>query len=149
MSKSHQLEYHQIAAAQIDKAVDCFTENTLKGYICATTLAGAAEEVLGKLLNYQRNIKSILEETVIQILANHQITEEHDDFKRLKKNFITILNHPRDAYKHFNVGHCEKDFDPYLYAEMMLNRAIINYSNLRNKITPKICLLYTSPSPRD
>ncbi len=137
-SKQHKLEYYQIAAAQIDQAIDCYKEGTLQGYICATTLAGAGEEILGKLVSYQLNKSSALEENIISVLAKKGIDEKHKDFSKLKKEFIEMLNKSRNGYKHFKEDFCEEDFDPQIFAEMLINRAIINYDKIRNSITEKM-----------
>jgi hypothetical protein len=137
-SKQHRLEYYQIAAAQIDQAIDCYKEGTLQGYICATTLAGAGEEILGKLVSNQLNEPNALEDNVISVLAQNGIDKKHKDFEKIKKEFIDVLNAPRNGYKHFKEDFCEKDFDPQLFAEMLINRAIINYGKIRNAITEKM-----------
>jgi len=135
---NHHLEYYLIASIQIDKAIDSYLEGTLGGYICATTLAGAGEEILGKLLSYQLNEDAALNEIVISILEQHDIDKNHKDFSKLKKEFRDMLNEPRNAYKHFNEEFCEKNVDPQFFAEMLINRAIINYEKLQDSITKKM-----------
>ncbi len=50
MSKSFNLEYYHIAQTQVDKAIELYKAETIEGHMCAITLAGAAEEILGKLI---------------------------------------------------------------------------------------------------
>ena len=138
MSERHNLEYYQIAAFQIDAAIDQYLQGTLASYICAITLAGAGEEILGKLLRHQHNKDSALDKNVEEMLFKQGIKKSSQDFQRLKKEYKDMLNKPRNAFKHFKEDFCEEDVDPHLFAEMMINRAIINYGELRNSITQKM-----------
>lgn len=138
MSKSHKLEYYQIAAFQIDKAAELYETGSLEDLICAVTLAGAGEELLGKIVTYQLNEQTALDENVTAVLLKNEIDKDHKNFQKLKKEFIDTLNEPRNAFKHFIEGFCQKDIDPHFYAEMYINRAIINYSKLRGSITTKM-----------
>lgn len=129
MGKRFKLEYHHIAEFQIDKAIELYLEETLEGYICAITLAGAGEEILGKLTTIQGR------ESAYQNLLNSLIDEFEDSDK---KRIGEISNFVRNSLKHFKEAFCEYDVDLELHARVMVMRAVANYITLRNLKTEKM-----------
>lgn len=138
MNQTHGLDFDELALIHIENAIDFFLSDSLEGYICALTLAGAAENVLGKYLSEVMKTPNALEENITNLLLKHGINEEHESFLKYKKEFIEILNHPRDMFKHFNVRHYNKEFDLHLFAKMMIDRSIFNYVKVTSKSTNKI-----------
>lgn len=122
----HTLEYYQIASTQIDKAIELYQEND---YICATTLAGAGEEILGSLLS-EHQVQNALNKTVKNIINKEPDYDE--------KNIRDTLNLPRNMFKHLKIDACEIDIDIEEAARSLILRGIINYQFVRNNITPKM-----------
>lgn len=84
----------QIALAHLEKALRLY----MRDLICIVTLAGAAEEVLGKLARTRGEVPS-LERRVAHKMAMFSAI-----FPRVptppKKDFIRLSNQGRDAMKH-------------------------------------------------
>ncbi len=121
-----EIDYEEIALIQLHKAIELFYE---ENYICAITLAGAAEEILGKLLEFSKNKKPILKELKIKI------SDQIPDVK--EKEVATKLNNTRNMLKHLKLDG-ELNFKPVDDAVMIIARAISNYVYLTNKKTEKI-----------
>ena len=111
--RANSVEAHIIGQIQLEGAIEHYNQGN---YICAITLARAAEEYLGKLLKYSTGIepvcvpllKSVLEETG---LKKFQLNLIADKFKHFDENF--------DATKH-NIR---------LEAFILIARAISNFSS--------------------
>lgn len=120
------VEYYQIAEVQIERAIDLFNEGD---FICAITLAGAGEEILGKLLPpSSETAMSMMIKKVTTIAP--EITEKmiRDDY----------LNAVRNAFKHLVEDICDQDINLRLHAIQYIARACTNYVSLRNKLTVKM-----------
>ena len=121
MINSHEVEYDHIATMQLEAAIDHFNSGQLTGFICATTLAGAAEEIFGKLLNL------INKEHILGTIKKERDEEE-----------VKNLNLVRNAYKHLSHEFCDKEFNPRTEALYLILRTIINFCRLNNVITDKM-----------
>ena len=109
----------RIAQIQIDSALDHFFGD--KNYVCALTLSGAAEEILGNILRGTRR-KHILED----------IHEDEDTLTFSK--FARMANKVRDELKHSH-----ENPDPHYLitvteadAGRMIMRAIDNFHRVYN-----------------
>ena len=123
-----------LARIQIEKAIDLFV--TESEYVCALTLAGAAEEMLGNIL-YKRGELHILAELLPWYQAAH---DPKITFAKLAKG----ANEARDELKH---GH--ENPDPNYMTEVskplcgqMLMRAIVNYKRVAPEPTEKMIEFY-------
>ena len=115
----------EIAQIQLDRSIELFFKE--KDYISSITLAGAAEEILGKLLNINnKEIKNSLEEII-----EKTITECGDLFTEeiKKKDIVSLANYYRDHCKHIKDG---KDtyFSVDFEAAHLIDRASRNYFKL-------------------
>ena len=120
-----------VALTQLETAIRLYFEG--EDYFSAITLAGAAEEILGKLVT-EKGLDNSLESLKVAAVKIH---------KRLfgsettPKNIADVANRARNAMKHLNatVG-STLTFDPKENAEDMLNRAVDNYWLLEEWLTP-------------
>jgi len=123
-----------LAKIQIEKAIDLFVGES--DFVCALTLAGAAEEMLGNILQKRGELHILAE-----LLPWYQ--SEHDaniTFAKLAKG----ANEARDELKH---GH--ENPDPNHLVEVskplcgqMLMRAIVNYKRVAPEPTDKMIKFY-------
>ena len=120
----------EIAIHQLEKAIDLFIlENDL---ICATTLAGAAEEIFGKIIKKKKE-KSSLGEYIsdcIDILK----TAGHIEIK--EQIFANERNALRNELKHLCSGNDVLIINTE--AKDMIDRAIINMMKLNIQTTEKV-----------
>lgn len=119
------IEYSEIALIQLEKAIDLHLNAKKFGdHICAITLAGAAEEILGKSLPEDMRATEILKDSVSQ-MKPHIPKSIIDGYKfNQTKN---ALKHPIDFSK---LGLDAFEVNPKKEAEMMIRRAALNYINL-------------------
>jgi hypothetical protein len=144
-----QLAKDDIAAEQLRDAIDLFMQGH---YISATTLAGAAEEILGKLLG-AKDIPSALDRRLVRSLDSHRalyrrlaempkifdtprLREMFDpkkvDEKTLRKRTSKWHNRARNSYKHFDTKN-EPDtisVDLMEAAQRLIHRAVENCEKL-------------------
>lgn len=110
----------EIASIQLRTALQHFCGGD---YIPAITLAGAAEEILGKLAN-AAGIKNALEEDVSFIEARLHVR----DCAIPRKDLITWMNRYRDQLKHIGVSPSDPvAINAFEAADDMIERAVQNY----------------------
>lgn len=114
------IEYYEIATIQIDRAIQLYFE---KDYICAITLAGAGEEILGKLLSAEGK-----EDSLSDVLKELKIKNPTLEIKQMRD----MINLPRNALKHLKIEAFESELPIKTSAEIFIRRAILNYVRLRN-----------------
>ena len=135
----------EVACEHLEVALRLFFEG--KEYFAVITLAGAAEEILGKHLTARGRTNSV-EELVggavrIRIgLLNEESTkgyfpDESDNLseKEAKKALFNVANYPRNAAKHMDANYPEDStirVFPKEAAHDLLNRAVDNYYTLLN-----------------
>jgi hypothetical protein len=110
----------QIATAQLDTAIALY----LKGddLVSAITLAGAAEEILGKLA-LNAGAKSAFDETLDRLCGMYEAAfNEKSD----RKAFVELRNRARNEFKHIGLQ-SDVSVDLEREAVNMLRRAIDNY----------------------
>ena len=130
------IEYSEIALIQLEKAIDLhINAKNFGDHICATTLAGAAEEILGKLLPENMRATKILQDGVAQMKPHipRSMIEGYN------------CNQARNAFKHpvdFNkLGIDVREVTPQKEAELLIRRASANYITLM-KSTPKALISF-------
>ena len=116
-----------IAVKQLETAIKLFLER--KDYICAITLAGASEEILGKLVERvgkKPAIKSSIEslKTIYSInISDKELISKH-------------LNFARNTLKHANVTDEDKvELDAQTEAISLILRAIDNLIRLDKSVS--------------
>lgn len=115
------LEKKDIAIFQLRKAIQLF--NT-KDFICAVTLAGAAEEFLGKIAKKRSGTTALEAESHFW----DQLAAIINKSKPNRKKVIAVLNRTRNELKHNDTGenlYLESDFE--FEAQCIIDRAIRNY----------------------
>lgn len=107
-----------VAINQLEMAIDLFLKN--KDLICVITLAGAAEEILGRYA-IKSNEQPMIDLLCSSLKEEHSINMTNYDFKK------EYLNKSRNTIKHFNETEDEIiEIDPISEAKTMLVRAIGN-----------------------
>lgn len=112
-----------IAFVHLETAIRLFLDE--KNYLCALTLAGASEEILGK------HLKRLGAETAYSILVEGLKEDFKGKFseKEIGQKFI---NFHRNELKHFDFSErATVEIDPEFEAISMILRAIINLTSLK------------------
>jgi hypothetical protein len=109
-----------VAEIQLNRAIKLFL--TGEDYVSATTLAGASEEILGKLLK-QRGLSN----SVDDLLERSQRTQTERRGETGERNtYGSLANYFRDRLRHINNG-ADPVFSVDYEAEILIERAISNY----------------------
>lgn len=118
----------EVAAHQLERALRLLLDES--DYVCAITLAGASEEILGKLLEIsgQEHALGSFVKACVAIGKN-----SHDE-EWPPKIFVTMANEFRDSLKHITDGQVVTV--PKEAAVEILDRAIENYWLLIADETP-------------
>ncbi len=114
----------EIAERQLDRAIALFLEE--EDYVSSLTLAGTAEEILGKILNLEMNTSHALDELINGALGLNRVPTGGNEEKEAKKAIANIANHFKNRLKHYNAGG-EITFSIDFYAAEIIDRAIENY----------------------
>ena len=122
-----QIGKREIAQTQLKEAIALFLDEK---FLCAITLAGAAEEVLARLLNVADE-KSVVEESVESIQRLRETTGLAIMENRSKKEIFNLWNNARNTIKHHNEN-SEENVTINLFDEAywMIKRALANASKL-------------------
>lgn len=113
----------EAAEAQLERALKLYLENS--DYLSAITLAGAAEEPLGKMLE-KAGEKHSLHIDSSAVVQTHLLLL-NEDLQR--KDAISTINVVRDWLKHFTDGK-DGEFDAKEEAFRIIGRAVDNYIRL-------------------
>ena len=114
----------EIAEAQLYQSISLYMEG--KDLISAVTLAGASDEILGKM--NQAVGRSAALHDKLDLLCN--LSEAAFKKKATRKNFAEIRNKARNAFKHFGSGDLTNiDLEQEAYS--LVSRAIENYKKLK------------------
>ncbi|WP_427501523.1 hypothetical protein ACQE3E_08765 [Methylomonas sp. MED-D] len=119
-----------IASAQLDRAIQLYVDKT--DLISAVTLAGAAEEILGKLVR-DTGMKNAFDEVLDTLCAMHAAAFQEEPNRKV---YAELRNGIRNEFKHLCAG---KTLDINLDSEAakLINRAIANYRKLFPGIYPR------------
>ena len=122
-----------IGCCQLESAIELFFAEK---YVSALTLAVAAEEVLGRLVESRCNTPNASERYIglIQDIGRLRLFPEDDpaETEISRKGAHLMLNFARNSVKHWNSESdaYESDLDFKEAAKDMLDRACSNYSDL-------------------
>ena len=120
-----------IALRQLETALHLYFEG--EDYYSVITLAGASEEILGKLLSEAGN-NTALDSLKKDGSAVHEALFGED---LPEKQISSRANEMRNSLKHWSQGKPKViEFDARTEAKDMLNRAVDNYYNLTGELTP-------------
>ena len=124
----------EIAKAHLNRAIVLFIEEN--DFINAITLAGAAEEVLGKLV-LEVNLIPAMEQLIDSL---HNKFGGSIDKKKIRDDY---LNQAKNSLKHFGQGN-EKtiELEPENEAISMILRAVTNLFLVEGKITEHAQIFY-------
>lgn len=128
----HRLSNLAIAQSQLFHAVDLFLNG--EELVCAITLAGAAEEILGKMVEAQRQSHALSQsiERLTDMITIAQMNKliPNDIVPPKRKEFVTVLNATRDACKHYRDGApLMTNLNQEAYS--LIRRAIKNFKTLK------------------
>ena len=116
-----------IALVHLETAIDLFLNN--QNYICAATLAGAAEEILGKIV-YRSKKTNAFKELCSSLKKEHNLTLSETE---IGKNHV---NYPRNELKHFDYPEREiLEIDDQAIAIGLIVRAVTNLVEHDQSIT--------------
>lgn len=126
-----QLTKLNLAVQQLDHAISLFLKR--EHLISAITLAGAAEEILGKLAT-QAKLTPALERRTRAACALHRHLWGTD---ARAKTFADLKNKTRNELKHFIEG-TQVEIDLEEEAMLMIDRAVENYRLLHPRRSPRV-----------
>ena len=125
------ITYATIATQQLEDALHLYLERS--SYISAITLAGAAEEILGKMVKHVGKHTS-LKKHVDGVMGFHEIFQLID---LDEKKVIDQCNKARNRAKHLDDAKIAGVImDDKEEAKDLLNRAIDNYLVIFQKLSP-------------
>src|SRR5690625_1090841 len=113
-----------IAERQLERALSLFFAE--QDYISSLTLAGAAEEILGKILNEEKSAPHALADLIEGALKLNEVQAGSSEEKGAKKAIANIANHFKNRLKHYNIDG-SITFSTDFYAAEIIDRAIKNY----------------------
>ena len=119
----------QIARVQLERALDLFFSE--KDFISVITLAGAAEEILGKMLE-EGGGRNAIDGLVDGALGKIDSRRDPE-----RKTIVRIANRIRNGLKHLG-GTDSLLFDPEGAATEMLDRAVENFFVLTGEETSQM-----------
>jgi len=124
----------EIAHRQLERSIELFLDR--QDYISALTLAGAAEEILGKLLRKEGKNHWLDEITsgTLKLLGFEGEALQSPEAKRAGKQIANISNYYKNRCKHFN-DQDHVTFSVDVQAAEMIDRAISNYWQLTQRET--------------
>jgi vacuolar-type H+-ATPase subunit F/Vma7 len=124
----------EIAHRQIERAIVLFLDD--RDYVSALTLAGAAEEILGKLLNNEgkEHWLDSIAKAALRALGFRKKELKTPEALKTKKEIVNIANQHKNTFKHYNNDGTATLFVDVAAAEM-IERAISNYFDLTQRET--------------
>jgi hypothetical protein len=119
----------EVAEHQLELALELFLER--QDYVASITLAGASEEILGKLLEVRGETHAL--EEFVQSCVETGLRVFGEDWP--KKDFVGMANYFRDGLKHITNG------QPITVsreaAAEMIERAVANLWRLEGRESPQ------------
>ncbi len=123
------IEYYEIGEIQLNCAIEMYNKNN---FICAITLAGASEEILGKLLKEYSGEDNSL--TII----NEDLKNKYPELNSENWNHNLV----RNSMKHVCEEICNQDLNIRKYALDIIARGIHNYFLYTHKLTRSMMFFY-------
>ena len=118
------LSYLEIATRQLDRAIALYLIE--KDFISSLTLAGAAEEILGKLLN-ESGQHHALNYIIEGALKLNGMDSNAPEAKSAEKEIANLANYYKNRLKHYNSENTTLNFSVDYYSADIIDRAISNY----------------------
>ncbi|MDB5966280.1 MAG: hypothetical protein JWQ72_2780 [Polaromonas sp.] len=124
----------EVAHRQIERAIAIFFDE--KDYVSALTLAGAAEEILGKLLNKEgkKHWLDSISDGALRALGFQKKDLKTPEAAQARKEIADIANRHKNMVKHYN-NDGTITFLVDVAAAEMIDRAISNYFDLTKRET--------------
>ena len=124
----------EVAHRQIERAIVVFLDD--KDYVSALTLAGAAEEILGKLLNNEgrEHWLDSISKGALRALGFRKKEFETPEALKARKEIANIANRYKNRLKHYNDDGTITLLVDVAAAEI-IDRAISNYFDLTQRET--------------
>jgi hypothetical protein len=124
----------EIAHRQIERAIVLFLDD--KDYVSALTLAGAAEEILGKLLNKEgkEHWLDSISKGALRAMGFRKSELQTPEALKGRKEISDIANRHKNMLKHYNSDGTITLLVDVAAAEM-IDRAISNYFDLTQRET--------------
>ncbi len=123
----------EIAKRQLERAISLFFDE--QDFVSSLTLAGAAEEILGKILKIEMQEPHAMDELINGSLKLNGISLGDPGKKQAKKDIANTLNHFKNQLKHYN-EHDSMTFSVDYFAVEIIERAIHNYFKCTQNETP-------------
>jgi hypothetical protein len=123
MNEFREISKVEVAISQLDTAISFYLENS--NLISAVTLAGAAEEILGKLVIKEGKV-SAFNEVLERLCCAHEAAFNEEPSRKV---YADLRNGIRNEFKHRCSGEdLQVDLDKE--ASQLIKRAIANYKKL-------------------
>lgn len=124
----------EIAHRQIERSIALYLDD--EDFVSALTLAGAAEEILGKLLNEKGKEHWLdgISKGALRALGYRKQELGSSEALKIKKAIANHTNKYKNSLKHYNSDGTVTLFVDLAAAEM-INRAISNYFDLTHRET--------------
>ncbi|MGM8063166.1 hypothetical protein [Vogesella indigofera] len=124
----------EIAHRQIERAIVLFLDD--RDYVSALTLAGAAEEILGKLLKKEdkEHWLDSISKGALRALGFLEREFQTQEALKARKEIANIANRHKNIFKHYNDNGTVTLLVDVAAAEM-IDRAISNYFDLTQRET--------------
>lgn len=132
MDQSETFTRLQLAQTQLDRAIRLHLEEA--DHVCAITLAGAADELLGRLVA-RHGAGEPLVENYAAVVSNFNVALGGSPIER--KEAIRELNAARDSLKHLGEGE-PVSFNFADEAYELIDRAAGNFLRLTGNETPEM-----------
>jgi hypothetical protein len=126
-----QLSKLAAAEAQLERALDLYLSGN--DYLAAITLAGAAEEPLGKMVEVQGGKHALQSDASAMGMVHVHLYSE----VLPKKRAVAHINRVRDWLKHYGDG-SNIEIDPRVEAYDIIDRAVSNYWQLTSRETERM-----------
>ena len=130
MSENIPLGYDDLSQMQIEMAIDLYMQNTLHGFICAITLARAADGVLEDIIKKNPSVASAVNEVAGEIAGEQGYT--------LKEVRDDALNLYANGFKHYDDRLIGLEFNPQQFAQIHIRRAVLDYYKVTRSVTTKM-----------
>jgi len=124
----------ELAEIQLNRAITLLLDE--KDIVCAITLAGAAEEILGKLLERRGGTHALKEFTDDCVSIGKQMGENWS-----AKSFADMVNNFRNELKHIASG--SEVILPIEAAHEIIHRAAENLRRLSDHQSELVCRFYS------
>lgn len=124
----------EVAERQLERSIALYLDE--KDFVSALTLSGAAEEILGKLLNKQGKEHWLdnISKGALRALGFRKKMFDTPEAKKARKEIANLANHHKNRMKHYN-DDGSITFTVDAEAADMIDRAISNYFELTQRET--------------